>query len=129
MIKYRTGLKYQLIEDSWTDTLILPPKLIDTKFIRLEPSGRLLCREGYAWDGPSGPTIDTEDFMHGSLVHDAFYQLIREGHLPQSYKEAADKELVRQCKIDGMWAIRRWWVLKGVQWFGDGSCKLQKEEY
>jgi hypothetical protein len=37
--------------------------------------------KGYAWNGPSGPTLDTRNFMRGSLVHDALYQLMREGRM------------------------------------------------
>ncbi|HUS89668.1 MAG TPA: hypothetical protein VMW91_10000, partial [Desulfosporosinus sp.] len=39
----------------------------------------IVIHKGYAWDGPSGPTFDTPNFMLGSLVHDVFYQAMREG--------------------------------------------------
>ena len=75
--------------------------------------------EGYQWDGPSGPTIDTKSFMRGSLVHDVLYQLIYNELLDYKDKKYADKILVDICKQDGMNKLRRWWVLKGVQIGGD----------
>jgi len=41
----------------------------------------------------SGPTIDTKDFIFASLVHDVYYQLIRDGYFPASYKLDADNAL------------------------------------
>jgi len=66
--------KYQLTEDYSVDSGIKVKEKIDTPFIILEPDGNLTIKKKYAWDGPSGPTIDTKTFMRGSLVHDAFYQ-------------------------------------------------------
>jgi hypothetical protein len=56
--------------------------------------------------------------MRGSLVHDVLYQLIREKHLPLSYRDKADRLLQQMCKEDGMWAIRAWYVYQGVSTFG-----------
>ena len=119
-IKYRDGYKYQLVEDCVLETCIRPPEFIYTAFIRLDTDGVLSIKAGYAWDGPSGPTIDTKDFMRGSLGHDALYQLMRDGLLDQSWREAADQELVRWCAEDGMPAIRRAWVYAGVRLGGGG---------
>ena len=44
----------------------------------------------YAWDGASGPTFDTKDTMTPSLIHDAFYQLMREGVLDVKHKQQVD---------------------------------------
>lgn len=79
---------------------------------------------GYAWDGPSGPAWDTPTFMRGSLVHDALYQLMREGHLPASrYRDDADRELKLVCVEDGMIALRAWWVYRGVRLGGGPSAR------
>ena len=114
-MKYKSGFKYQLHEDETTFVDIHPEVDIDREYIRLSTDGYLLIRKGYAWDGPSGPTIDTKNFMRGSLVHDALYQLMRNGQLLPATKAKADQVLVEICRADGMSAIRAWWVLKGLK--------------
>ena len=86
--------KYQLLESWFTDTEMKGFDII-TPMFNLFESGRLHVLRGYAWDGPSGPTIDTKSFMRASVVHDVFYQCHREGILPPSRRKLADRELVR----------------------------------
>ena len=69
IIKYKDGYKYQLAETYSVWVAIVPATAIRHNFISLSPLGFLSIRKGYAWDGPSGPTIDTKNFMRGSLVH------------------------------------------------------------
>lgn len=107
-MKYRKGYKYQLAEDEVLQTRIRITEGINTQFILLDVTGKLTILSGYSWDGPSGPTIDTPSSMRGSLIHDALYQLIRQGHLPKSIRNEAD-EIIYQCIIaDGMWKWRAW---------------------
>ena len=86
----------------------------------LLPSGALTIEKGYAWDGPSGPTIDTPSVMRGSLVHDCLYQLLREtdfgapGARDQRRRQA-DEILHRICIEDGMWKWRAKWILAAVR--------------
>lgn len=121
-IYYRDGYKYQLAHGYSTRVSIRPQERIDHDFIALSTFGVLTIRRGYAWDGPSGPTFDTKNFIRGSLVHDALYQLIGEGLLPLSDRALADEELRRICSEDGMSTIRAWWVYQGVHWFGDTAA-------
>lgn len=115
-ISYRKGYKYQLKEDYATDVGITPDEPIDTEYISLSVEGKLTVKKGYAWDGPSGPTIDTLNFMRGSLVHDALYQLMRERHIDRDrFREVADRRLQAICKEDGMTTLRAWWVYEGVR--------------
>jgi hypothetical protein len=114
-ICYQSGYKYQLVNEYICNVNIYPDKDINTKYIVLSIKGRLVIHSGYAWDGPSGPTIDTDNFMRGSLVHDSTYQLIRQGHLDQKWREQADKELKRICLEDGMSRIRAWYVYRAVR--------------
>ncbi len=61
--------------------------------------------------------------MRGSLVHDALYQLMREGELDyETYREPADRLLQSMCKEDGMSSIRAWWVYKGLRIGGDPAA-------
>jgi hypothetical protein len=110
-IRYAEGYKYQLRA---ADAMQLPELAdparapIATDWIELDPDGTMRFRPGYAWDGPSGPTIDTPSAMRGSLAHDGLYQLIREGRLGPGYREPADRVLRRLCLEDKMWKVRAW---------------------
>ncbi|MSR15347.1 MAG: DUF1353 domain-containing protein [Gammaproteobacteria bacterium] len=121
-IYYRCGYKYQLARDYSCATGICSDQFIETDFIRFGIDGALLIRAGYAWDGPSGPAVDTKNFMRGSLVHDALYQLMREGRLSaETYRDRADRLLQQMCRVDGMSRLRAWWVHHGVA-FGGGQA-------
>jgi hypothetical protein len=105
------------MEDYSIEIDIKPKTIIETPFILLMHSGILRIKKGYCWDGPSGPTIDTESFMRGSLVHDVLYQLMRDGHLIKEYREYADRFLRIICLEDGMARWRAWYVYYAVRWF------------
>lgn len=103
-------------DDLTDDSHLLDPSLAKVSVLHIE--------RGYAWDGPSGPTIRTKTFERGALVHDALYQLMREGHLSASrYRDKADRELVSVCKEDGMSRFRAWWVYQGVKFGGGPSSR------
>ena len=89
-IKYKEGYKYQLYEVYKDHISIRPEVDIVTRYILLSVVGELEIRYGYAWDGASGPTIDTLNSMRGSLIHDALYQLMRMGLLEHKWKTKAD---------------------------------------
>lgn len=107
-IKYRDGYKYQLAEDYQIQTTIYPKADIITEYIFLTMQGLLTVKEGYSWDGASGPTIDTKSSMRAGLVHDAFYQLLRGELISQHYREAADG-LLRDLMIEDAMKIRKEW--------------------
>lgn len=121
-IAYRSGYKYQLADD-YHFYVGIPPlsRLCATEYLALNRDGHLSIRRGYAWDGPSGPTVDTKTFMRGSLVHDALYQLIRLGLVDEDHRKAADDLLYQICRADGMWWPRAQWVYYGVRWFAGGA--------
>lgn len=123
MMKYKAGYKYQLVEaEVFLDTGCIPVKDCTHDFLHLTLTGNLVVLPGYAWDGPSDPAVDTKNFMRASLAHDALYQLMRDGTLPLSFREAADRLLVRLCKEDGMSALRRAWVFAGVRLGGSKAA-------
>lgn len=116
MIHYHSGYKYQLaVEYNIELKGLNPPSLFVHDYFSITRTGYLHIRKGYAWDGPSGPTIDTKNFMRGSLVHDVLYQLIGLGALPYSDRLRADEILREICLEDGMSRIRAWWVYRGVR--------------
>jgi len=115
-ITYRKGYKYQLTVPYVTQIPIKPGKSINTDYIALTKTGKLTIKKGYAWDGPSGPTVDSLNFMRGSLVHDALYQLMREEYLDDdTCRIDADRLLRQMCREDGMTAIRAMWVYLAVR--------------
>lgn len=118
-INYRDlkNYKYQLTEPYSIQTNLRPAKKVNYKFISLDTKGLLTIKKSYAWDGPSGPTIDTKDFMRGSLVHDALYQLMRKKLISSSRRKYADKLLVQLCREDGMNKLRSTIVYIGVRLF------------
>lgn len=83
----------------------------------------LTARSGYAWDGPSGPTLDTVDFLRGSLIHDCLYQLIREGVLKPGDRATADRVLREVSAEDGMPGFRRWLDWAGLRLFGWAAAR------
>ena len=126
-IKYRSGYKYWLAEEYQVKVSIIPENNVPTdkttkSFIELNTDGVLVIKKGYAWDGPSGPTIDTPSFMRGSLVHDALYQLLRREDIEQKWRDEADEELRRICREDGMSRIYSNWVHWAVRKFGKRSA-------
>jgi hypothetical protein len=116
-IFYKDGYKYQL-KQNYSHQTPFVGVYASTDFILLVPTGLLVIKRGYAWDGPSGPTIDTKDFMRGSLVHDALYQLMREGHLDTVHKDTADRILQEICIQDGMNRFIAVVVYQAVKKFG-----------
>jgi hypothetical protein len=95
---------------------------IETPYCYLTANHFMEVYKGYEWDGASGPTIDTEDTMDGSLVHDVLYQLIREHHLPMKWRKEADKCIHKMCVEDGMPKWRAWYWYLALRWFGKGAA-------
>jgi hypothetical protein len=123
-----TSYKYQLTSPYEYDLPTMPWPMVITPYVSIL-RGTLRLEIGYAWDGPSGPTIDTTSFMRGSLVHDALYQLIRLGYLDRNiYKPVADKILQAMCLADGMWPVRAWYVYQAVRLFGKLSTLPNSKE-
>lgn len=123
-IRYKGGYEYVLQEDYEVQLVhVVPPSDVKSDFIEISKLGVMRIKKGYAWDGPSGPAIDTRNFMRGSLIHDCCYQLIREGHLSMEFKKPSDLELQRICLEDGMSTVRAWWVYLGVKFGGTSACR------
>jgi hypothetical protein len=119
-VKYRKlkGYKYQTTEN-YSKELPWPLNCIWCKGDMLGVwNGYLNINKGYAWDGPSGPTIDTRTFMEASLVHDALYQLMRQGKASRDLRIEADRLLRQMCIEAGMSKARAWYVYRSVRMFG-----------
>lgn len=93
--------------------------------------GILSVKRGYAWDGASGPIINTRDTLVASLVHDVLYQAMRL-NLIKSSKEnrmIADKNFFEILKMNGVNSIRRKVWYFAVRLFGKKSTiKIQDND-
>jgi len=128
LYKKRRHYKYNLHADLEYETGIqLDQKQVDHPknmgILHIGLTGKLMIKKGYSWDGPSGPTIDTKTFMRGSLIHDALYQLIREGVLPQETRAKADEIIREVCLQDGMSKFRVRYMYQLVRLFGARAAR------
>lgn len=89
-LEWTEGYKYRTAKTFWIFTGIKPFDEIQIGRITLTVEGQLIIDRGYSWDGPSGPTIDTNNFMVGGVVHDALYEILR----------CPSKPLDRKCYIE-----------------------------
>ena len=126
-IEYIDGYKYQLKKTVTFYIPLYPSEDISSKYIKLTRKGELIIYGGYAWDGPSGPTIDTKNFMRSSLVHDALYQLMREVKLDICYRQTADEILRDLSRYDGMSQLRSWYVYRAVVRCGKSAATDKRE--
>lgn len=127
-IRYSEGYKYQLKEGYSLQLPWKPEQRVDHDFLYVDENGLLVIFPGYAWDGPSGPTIDTPSSMRGSLVHDALYQLMREELIPLSCRGMADDLLYQICLEDGMWHWRAAYWRRGVIDFAEGAALSKNDK-
>ena len=105
-LPYQKGFKYQCTEDFSIDIGYKPEYPIILDFLTLSTQGILTIKKGYSCDGPSGITIDTKNSMKGAFVHDALYQLMRFGLLPQSFRPIADQLAYDIWRNSGMSYVR-----------------------
>lgn len=87
-------------------------------YAAIERSGKLTIYPDYMWDGPSGPAIDTVNWMDASLVHDALYQMMRRGLIPFKLRKKADKLMRKMCIKAGMSRFRANYSYFFVRLFG-----------
>jgi len=128
MITYKKGLKYQIVGEPYIAKTLISGFEVAIPWIKLERDGTLTLFPGYAWDGSSGPTWDSSKDKQASAEHDAFYKLIRLGHLPHSLKSDIDKRYRDKCIEDGIFPIQaniRYWALR--HW-GDPSTRPSRRQ-
>lgn len=120
-MKYSKGIKYYTREQELLQTTIYPNEDIVTEYVTLYTSGLLQIEENYMWDGPSGPTIDTDNSMTPSLGHDALAQLMRMEVLPRHWRIHSNRDFYRWCRERKMWKIRAKIWLRSLNRFGGPS--------
>lgn len=122
-LRFISGFKYQIVEEF---VIVIddykPHQNIVDEFFEFYADGTLIIKKGFAWDGPSGPTIDTKDAHIAAIVHDVFYRCIRRGYLPLSIKPIADRIFYKLLRKNGMFILRALYWYLGVVLFGKKSC-------
>lgn len=114
--------KYQLEEDFEYqlsfNAIGLAQEEVGNDFVSITKDGLLKIKRRYAWDGASGPTIDTKNTMMASLIHDAGYQLMREGLISRANKDLFDKELRLVMLLKGAMPLRADYYYLAVKRYG-----------
>lgn len=128
-IRYRSDYKYQLAKAYQIKIPIKPRSAIATEYIDLDTQGNLEVKNGYAWDGPSGPVKDTKENLRASLIHDALYQLMRHEKLSsRTHRKASDQLFKDICKADG---VSNFWAsiyYKGLRKYGKPAASPQNKQ-
>lgn len=122
-MKYKSGYRY-ISEEAEMRSTLLPD--VQTQYVGIS-QGILVIAARYAWDGASFMPYKwfgtPKAWLTPSLVHDALYQLIREGLLDRQYREAADR-LFRDMLIErGVWRIVAWGAYWAVRVFGNFAVR------
>ena len=100
-MKYSKGYKYQLKDNVVIQTRLRPdtPAIVQG-YIFLGTDGKLFIYKGYAWNGATCAP-DFKCNMLGVLVHDALFQLIQEGLLPDYHFKQCNEELSDIMIVEG----------------------------
>lgn len=129
-MKWYRGYKYVVAEKFKVQTAILTFSVKDV-LTELEPNGILTVNAWYAWDGNSGPCVDTISSMEASCVHDVLCDYINMGWLPQYLQPIADQEYYILCTKKGMWWRRARARLLAIRWYmtGKGAKRFRRSAY
>lgn len=131
IIRYYKGSYKYLLAERATWTTGIRSDGFALRFCSISPDGELTILPGYAWDGASGPSINTKSVRRASLIHDALYQLLREtgfgknGDRHEIRRHQSDQVFRNVCEADGMWKPRVRWMFRGVRTGGGPSAEVK----
>ena len=112
--KYRLTVPHKHLMHNFTP--LKTPVKLKGGWARMSLAGQLIISDGYMWDGPSGPALDTLNMGRASLVHDVVYQLIAAGLIPKRpWKRLADREfraVMRQGGVPGWRVTYAYWAVR-----------------
>lgn len=119
-VKYTLAPKFVNAED-YSD--IAPYKtdvLIQTSYGEFDVDGRYTIKKGYLYSA-NFPAINTKNSRRGAMIHDFFYDLIKDGYLARIYKQPVDQYFHQILLEDKMTPARAAYWLKAVQLGGDAA--------
>jgi hypothetical protein len=124
-VYFKEGYRYQTTRWVIVKTKIATGELICTEWFILLPDGWLLARPGYAWDGASGPAINTLNWRLPSLCHDVLCQAIAMGRLSALWADEVHAEMHRLLLKKHMNPVRAWYSREAVEiaWVPSMSSK------
>jgi len=129
-MKYsKVQYKYYLEETVEVQTSLRPVQsAIVPGYIFLGLDGKMIIYRRYAWDGITNGVNFKSNRIPG-LVHDATYQLIREGLIDLSLKEQSDKDLRDMMIAEGSWKFVSNFFYFCVSKFGNAFATKKKKIY
>lgn|SRR5574344_1145223 len=116
-MKYYKHLYKYILAEQFVYKTTVTGYTVNFSWVSLRPDGTIIIAKDYAWDGASGPTIDTKDSMVAALIHDGFYQLMRRKDIPIVAKAAVDKDFYKNLVHNGMFVVRAYVWYLGVKIF------------
>ena len=124
-----TGHKYRTRHYFTFDTKMCPNVYVMSPggWVYLS-NGELYIKAGYSWNGASGGMWDSENVIVASLVHDALYQLLREGVLSQRFRPDADLVFRNICVEKGMSAFRAGYAYRLLRMFGEKAAQANPRD-
>lgn len=129
-MKYsKVQYNHYLEENEVIQTRLRPSKsAIIPGYIFLGVDGRIIIYHRYAWDGITNG-VDFKSNRTAGLVHDALYQLMREGCLDLSFKDQCDEELRDIMIREGCFKFIANFFYFMVQKFGNAFATKKKKVY
>jgi hypothetical protein len=97
-----------------------PTRSILTTYGVFLTSGEYYVKEGFLFSA-NWPAINTFSTRRAACIHDFFYCLMKDGHLPRSYRYDVDYLLYNMLLEDGMNPLRAWGWFKAVRLGGDAA--------
>lgn len=97
-----------------------PSKAILTSYGVFLTSGEYIIKAGFLFSANS-PAINTFESRRAACVHDFFYSLMKDGHLPRSLRYEVDYLFYNILLEDGMISFRAYYWFQAVRIGGDNA--------
>ena len=125
---YADADKYVLVKPYWDVAPFKPVALIQTNYGLFTPSGRFRINELFLFSA-SFPAVNTPETQRASAVHDFFYKLMKDGHLPRSFRYEVDYMFYNHLLEDGMNSLRAYGWFIAVRLGGDNALDTPEPKW
>jgi hypothetical protein len=124
-IAFMDADKYLTALDYYDKAPFKPEKDIHTSYGSFFRSGEYVIKAGFLFSANS-PAINTLDSRRGAGIHDFFYNLMKDGLLPRSFRYDVDYYFYNILLEDGMIPLRAFGWFKAVRIGGDEALDSPK---